>query len=109
MEERREFERFDLKVQAGVMGDPNRRKPGGITFNSRNISAGGAFFLTDKPLPEGKKVQLTLVLGIEKLRKFIDSKCQIKVNGTVVRSENGGMAICFHPNYRIMPTKSILH
>ena len=58
------------------------------------------------PLPEGKQVQLNLILVIEKLKELIGSQCHIIVKGTVARSEETGVAIRFQRNCKIMSKKS---
>ena len=73
------------------------------SLNTSNISAGGAFFHTERPLSEGTRLRLNLILVIEKLKKLTGSQCQINVNGTVVRFEEKGMAIRFQLDYEMMP------
>lgn len=109
MEERREFERFELEIPATIDESGEVEDIKKLALKSRDISAGGGFFPTSTPLREGEEVQLDLALEIEKLKRITDSKCRVIVKGIVVRSDAAGMAIRFHPNYRILPTKSILH
>lgn len=106
MEERREFERLYLELPARVEAETPGKENEILSLKTSNISAGGAFLLTDKPLPEGKQAQLNLILAIEKLKELIDSECLIKVKGTVVRSEEIGMAIRFQRNYKMISTRS---
>jgi len=103
MEERREFERFDLELPARVEVETSGRENEIFSLKTSNISAGGAFFHTERPLSEGTKVKLNLILAIERLTKLTGSQCHIKVNGTVVRSEERDMAIRFQRNYEMMP------
>ena len=70
---------------------------------------GGAFFHTERPLSEGTKVKLNLILVVEKLKKLTGSQCHIKVNGTVVRPEQRGMAISFQRDYSMMAAKGLIH
>jgi hypothetical protein len=44
-----------------------------------------------------------LVLDIEALKKMTGKHAFVKVSGRVIRSEPGGMAIGFDPNYKIEP------
>ncbi len=109
MEERREFERFDLELPAKIETEDSGRKIETFSLKSGNVSSGGAFFPTYEPISVGKQVHLNLILTIEKLKRLFDSQCQIKVTGTVVRSEERGMAVRFNRNYEIMPQKNLLH
>ena len=103
MEEQREFERFDLELPAKVEVETSGRANEIFSLKTSNVSAGGAFFHTERPLSEGTKVKLNLILAIEKLKKLTGSQCHIKVNGTVVRSEQRDMAIRFQRDYEMMP------
>ena len=105
MENRREFERFDLELPASVEAETSGQKNEIFSLKTSNISAGGTFFPTNRPLPEGKQVQLNIILGIQKLKELIVSQCHIIVRGTVVRSEKTGVAIRFQRNYKIVSTK----
>ncbi len=109
MPDQRKFERFDLEIPARVAAETSSQNSEIFSLKTANISSGGAFFPTPKPLPIGKQVRLNLDLGVEKLQKFIGSQCRINVKGTVVRSEETGMAIRFQQNYKIRPIKSFLH
>jgi len=109
MEERREFERFDLELPARVEVEATGQEEEPSSLKTSNISAGGAFFHTERPLSEGTRLLLNLILAIEKLKKLTGSQCHIKVNGTVVRFEEKGMAIRFQRNYSMMATKGLIH
>ena len=103
MKERREFERFDLELLARVEVETPGREIEPFSLKTSNISAGGAFFPIAEPLSEGTKVQLNLLLVVEKLKKLTGYECHIKVKGTVVRSEEAGMAVRFQRNYKMIP------
>ena len=109
MEEQREFERFDLELPARAEVETPGRKMAPFSLKTSDISAGGAFFHTAQPFSEGTKVQLNLILVVEKLKKLTGSQCNIKVMGTVVRSEEDGMAIRFQRDYDITSTKGLIH
>ena len=110
LQEKRKFERFELSVTARISIEGPEDSQGGkiLELISRDICAGGAFFRTDQPLPEGTKVKIDLVLPLEHLKQIINhsDKVFIKITGTVLRSESSGMAICFDPNYKIQPLSS---
>ena len=107
MEEKRRLERFDLKIPARLeclLGDEEGET---LDLLTSDICAGGAFFHTDEPLPEGTQVKIDLVLPLEKIKKLA-ADCDhafIKVTGTVLRAEAKGMAICFDKGYEIRPHK----
>ena len=109
MEEQREFERFDLELPARVEVEATGQKEEPSSLKTSNISAGGAFFHTERPLSEGTRLRLNLILAIEKLKKLTGSQCHIKVNGTVVRFEEKGMAIRFQRDYSMMAAKGLIH
>ncbi len=106
MKERREFQRFDLELPARVEVERPGQRMEPFSLKTSNISAGGAFFPTAKPLSEGTKLQLNIILAIEKLKKLTGSQCHIKVKGTVVRSEEDGMVIRFQRDYDITSTRA---
>ncbi len=103
MEERGEFERFDLELPARVEVEAPGQKDEPFSLKTSSISTGGAFFHTERPLSEGTRLRLNLILAIEKLKKLTGSQCHISVKGTVVRSEERGMAIRFQRNYKMIP------
>ena len=107
MDEKRKLERFELKVRAKVEGLRSRREPEALNLVTSDICAGGAFFHTGKSLPEGTKVQIDLVLPLGRLKRLIKEydQTRIRVTGTVVRREPGGMAVSFNRNYTIRPQK----
>ena len=106
MKERREFQRFDLELPARVEVERPGQRTEPFSLKTSNISAGGAFFPTAKPFSEGTKLQLNIILAIEKLKKLTGSQCHIKVKGTVVRSEEHGLAIRFQRDYEITSTRA---
>jgi hypothetical protein len=105
MQDKRRLQRFDLKVPARVEGLGNGRVI--LDLITNDICAGGAFFHTDKPLPEGTKVRIDLMLPLGGLKKLLSEfdHAHIRVTGTVLRINAGGMAICFDRDYSIRPLK----
>ena len=105
MERKRNLERFDLRCPATITvisGDDEHQNEL-KNLLTKNICSGGAYFHTDQPLAEGTPVKIDLFLRIDELKKLDSRQAQIKVQGEVVRSESGGMAICFKDNYSIKP------
>ena len=103
--ERRKLERFNLEVPARIeilsLSGQNREV---MELNTKDVSAGGAYFRTKKALPQGTRVKVDIVLPLDRLRRLKDAcKGLIKVTGTVLRSEPSGMAVCFDEGYLITP------
>lgn len=100
---RRALERFKLRVPATleVLTEDEKLKPTIIKLFTSDICAGGAFFHTDKPLPEGTSVAIDLVLSIDQIKQLEGRQAYIEVKGRVVRTDGDGMAICFDKGYRI--------
>lgn len=103
MSEKRILERFDLQIPATlkVISKTGNNEGRVINLKTHDVCAGGAFFQTEDPLPEGTVIQLGLIIPIEKLKKITGKQAYFEVGGKVVRTETGGMAIFFEPDYRI--------
>jgi len=88
--ESRKLERFSLNLPTRI----SPLEPGSLTLDlmTENISAGGAFFHTHKPLSEGLRVLVELVLRCESGR---GGASKVRVKGRVLRSQPDGMAIGF--------------
>ena len=105
MEERRELERFKLRLPARievVSGVPQVEKDI-INIETDNICSGGAFFHTLSPLPKGTQVKIDMLLNFQRLRIPKNRRPHIKVSGNVLRSEATGIAIQFDNGYKIIP------
>ena len=101
--ERRNMERFDLELSAllsMVDESGNQRAFEAITSN---ICSGGAFFKTDNPLPVGTDVKINLILPLEKFKTGQRNRSRIDGSGSVIRTDQQGMAVCFDKRYRIEP------
>jgi hypothetical protein len=64
-----------------------------------NISAGGAFFPTREPLPEGITVLIALAL---KRESGLGKASKVHVKGRVLRSQPDGMAVLFEKRVQIL-------
>ena len=107
MKEKRRLERFDLKLPARVEPLTPEEEKEVLNLMTSDVCAGGAFFHTSEPLPEGTEVKIDLVLPLDKLKVKDDyTHAYIKVTGTVLRSDAKGMAICFKKDYKIQPHKA---
>jgi len=104
MRENRKMERFGLELPAKLVTmQPNSEEREVIDLLTGNVSAGGAFFHTDKPLPAGTQVKIDLILPLDRLRKIRGTKACLKIDGKVLRSDEKGMAVCFNKRYKILP------
>jgi hypothetical protein len=110
-EDKRVYERFDLKVPArlGILGTGQWKADDEVSLTTDNICAGGAFFVTEAQLPRGTRIKMDFVLSIDKLKELLDSQCRIKVQGEVIRTDESGIAVRFDEDYEIMPVKGSMH
>jgi hypothetical protein len=104
MVERRKYERFDLAVPVKIETLARTAKKRKFTLRTANVCAGGAFFHTDSILAEGTKVRLELLLSYDTRKTFRNPRsARIRILGTVVRCQQGGVAIRFSEDYVIAP------
>ena len=102
MQERRKYERFDLRLP-GKVEVITSGKQEILDVLTDDISAAGGFFHSAKPVPENAQVKIELVVNSKRLEELTGAQGLISVEGTVVRSSPKGMAIWFHKNHQIMP------
>jgi c-di-GMP-binding flagellar brake protein YcgR len=100
--DKRNVERFDLDLKAIVSVFDDTAEFESLAMQTRDVSADGAFLLTNRPLSVGTRVQVEMVLPLDDLKKIGD-KALIKTSGKVLRMEADGMAICFDSNSKILP------
>ncbi|MBW2171546.1 MAG: PilZ domain-containing protein [Deltaproteobacteria bacterium] len=109
MKERRKLERFDFEVPAQVEGVISDEEGRMCDLSTTNICAGGAFFRTADPLPEGTKVKMQLVLPLDRIKELVGhDRVNVRVEGTVIRCGSTGMAVCFNEDYQIFPLQNPL-
>jgi hypothetical protein len=102
---KRQMERFDLDVAALVTtrGLEDCTSPRPIEFRTRNICAGGAFLKTDSPLPIGTAVDIGIQLAFFTGSTEKERKSHVRLSGSIIRVEAGGMAVKFNDNFQISP------
>ena len=104
MEERREYERFQLALPARLeMATSVKREI--FDAQTRDISAAGAFLLTTERLSEGTRCRLELTVPSNRIKELTGAQSLIKVEGTVVRSTPEGVAICYDGECKILSLK----
>ena len=101
--DKRKIERFSLELPTHVMVKNSNRRPKTLELRTRNVCSGGAFVTTDDPLSVGAEVGLRMMLSLERLQKYGGTKSVINVSGSVIRTDDKGMAICFDEKYSISP------
>jgi c-di-GMP-binding flagellar brake protein YcgR len=116
-EERRERERFSLVLPTKIMAESRTGVTPLLELVTADISAGGAFIATSRPLPLASKVRLEFFLSLEELAqlRFILSEESLKVwqgerawvtvTGVVIRVERNGVAVIFDRNHQVSPVR----
>jgi hypothetical protein len=105
-QDRRQQERFALKASSIVLTADEQKKEAAELY-TRDISARGAFFATDKPLEIGASVSITIFLIIAAVEKFLGQPRRVRITteGTVVRNSAEGMGVVFGRHYRLEPVE----
>jgi len=97
------MDRFTLELPALISMIDESGKQRAFEVRTKNICAGGAFLLTDKPLLVGTDIKMDLILPLDNLEKMGGQRSRIDVSGSVIRTESQGMAVCFDKKYNISP------
>ena len=101
--EKRKMERFSLELPTCLIVNNSNRKQETLELQTSNVCEGGAFVKTDEPLSIGTKVGINMICSLERLKKFRGKKSLINLSGSVIRTDEKGMAICFDEKYTISP------
>ena len=101
--ENRNMERFSIELHTYLSIADESGEQESIDLLTNNVCAGGAFFKTKKPLSIGTNVKMDLILPLDKFKKFEGKRSRINVAGSVIRTDNKGMAVCFGKRYKISP------
>jgi len=99
--ERRKIERFSLELATYLSiigGDKNSKY---LKLVSSNICSEGAYFETEKPLSVKTEVKLDIIIPLDKFKSVKGKVSHIEVSGSVIRTDQQGMAICFDKGYKI--------
>lgn len=105
MQERRTLERFSLKLPAKVEVEPRTPHEQGHVheLETENISSGGAFFRTLRPLVKGTRVKIEVALNFLGHSVQRGNGSLVKLKGEVLHSNPNGMAVRFDRPYTILP------
>ena len=113
--EQRLQQRFSLDLPVRVSIETGTELQVAFEGVIANISSGGAFITTPKPLPVSSRVhleflvsleelrQLKFILSLETLRHFVGRAAWVKATGVIIRHESNGMAIIFDDDYQLSP------
>ena len=101
--ERRKIERFPLKLSTYLSLINGKINSKSIQLVTSNICSNGAFFKTEKPFSVKTKVKLDIIFPLDKFNNSKGKVSYVEVKGFVIRTDKGGMAICFDKGYKIAP------
>ncbi len=116
--EQRLRERFSMNLPVRVSTETNGEVKVRYEGVIANISSGGAFIATDKPLPVSSCVYLEFLISLEELkalrfilsfetiRHFEGRAAWVRASGIIIRHENRGMAIIFSDDYQLSPLQA---
>jgi len=103
--EKRQQERYSLNVPVSISDyDNSSHIIDGIL--TKDISSKGVLINSNElDLPPGSKVHMEMTLTIDKLKELFgcSEKITLKVDGSIIRSMEEGLAIEFDKNYSIFP------
>jgi hypothetical protein len=103
MKERRQVQRLDLQAPARINGVGKSGKQISLQAETKDISSHGAFFVTKELIEENANLDIELVLSMKKLKELLGRKDRVRleIKGTVIRTENEGIAVSFSRKYKI--------
>lgn len=105
MEERRKYQRFPTTFPVRLKQiTPDRKQV--FEFQTRNISASGAFVDTDSPFSEGARVKMDLIAKSKRIKDLTGAQSMIECEGVIIRSTPRGIAICFDKDCQILSLKN---
>ena len=93
---KRKMERYALSISAFLKFNSGQEKEA-IEHRTKDVSAGGAFFHTNRSTPIGTGVKVDLMLP---------NRVRVKVDGAVIRSTHSGMAVSFDRKYKIIQSQN---
>ncbi|MFZ0727980.1 MAG: PilZ domain-containing protein [Desulfobacterales bacterium] len=100
LSDKRKQQRFSIALPSEI--ELNGANSPALSLVSRDVCAGGGFYLTDKPLPIGSQVKIRMLLKLGDPDRRGVAGSQISVSGTVIRTEADGVAVSFDKKYKII-------
>ena len=101
MMERRKFERFAIALPAR-METVSPAKKQVFDLMTRDISSSGAFIDTESHFAEDLSIKLTITTHNERIAEITGFQSLIECEGTIVRSTETGVGICFNKECQIL-------
>jgi Tfp pilus assembly protein PilZ len=106
MKERRQYERFPLTLTARMEMITSARKHV-FEFQTKDISAAGAFIHTTESFPLGTRFKLCLTIASDRIKKLTGAQSLIECKGSNVRSTNTGFGVHFDKKCHILSLKCL--
>jgi hypothetical protein len=106
LEEQRKYQRFPLTLPVRIEPIPSDRKQV-FEFETRDISASGAFVDTTSPFSNGTRIKMNLTGKSQRIKDLTGAQIFIECEGVVVRSTPTGVAVCFDRNCQILSLKGL--
>ena len=103
--EKRSLARFDLPLFSQII---TLNGNGDKVYNcvAHDVSAGGAFFLMDKPLPDNTRVSVRMVLPSARRDSVKGKRGLAEISGIVIRTNEQGIAVRFQNHSKLKPYTS---
>jgi len=107
MSEKRNLQRFDLKIPIKVEYQTRNSDRDILELTTSNLCSGGVYVTTNLPLSEGTRVRVDLSLPLGGIKRVIREYdfADIRVTGRVIRRESPGTATSFNKDYFIRPRR----
>ena len=100
MEERRQYERFNIPLPVRIESTTDRKRV--LDLETRDISASGTFINTLTPFPKGTRFIMDFTIPSNSIKELKYVKSLKSSIGTMVRSTSKGIAIHFDRDCYIM-------
>lgn len=98
--DKRNKERYELNLPLEFTSGLEESKHPASSPMTKNICAAGAFVETDARILPGSKVEMEIVLPLDKFKTLHVQRTLITVAGEVVRCDKNGMAFSFDEHYQ---------
>ena len=99
--DRRKVERLSLELPAYLYPTKMNENSKPLNLVTSNISSKGAYLKTANPVSVETVVNLNIILPLKKFKNINGKISHIGVSGSVIRTDQNGMAICFGKEYKI--------
>lgn len=103
--ERRSLERFKLQLLSRLKVRGKEKDRRAIELLTRDVSAGGAFINTPQPLEVGTRIEMDLIIRMDRFGDQDDHAAIVNLTGIIIRADDNGMAICFDDNFKVSRLK----